>query len=233
MERTTLVIGGNSGIGLEIVKLLSSLGEQVIVAGRSHDNIESLPGVSCQAYDVTDDSATLDLPEALDGLVYCPGTINLKPFGRLANEDFQSEFQINFFGAVNVIRQAHPALKKSGAGSIVLFSTVAVDTGLPYHSGISAAKGALEGLSRTLAAEFSPTVRVNCLALSLTDTPLAANLLSTEDKRKASSNRHPLKRVGDAEEVAKAASFLLHGDSGFMTGQVMKIDGGISTLKML
>ena len=140
---------------------------------------------------------------------------------------------MNFLGAVRAIRLALPSLKKSGAASIVLFSTVAVGTGLPYHAGIASAKGALEGLARTLAAEFSPGIRVNCLALSLTDTPLAGNLLSTDEKRKASADRHPLKRIGDASEVAQAAAFLLVSESGFMTWQVMKIDGGISTLKML
>jgi NAD(P)-dependent dehydrogenase (short-subunit alcohol dehydrogenase family) len=140
---------------------------------------------------------------------------------------------VNFLGAVRVIRLAHAALKRSGAGSIVLFSTVAAGMGLPYHSGIASAKGALEGLSRTLAAEFAPAIRVNCLALSLTDTPLAGSLLSSEEKRRASADRHPLKRVGCPAEVAKAAVFLLGPDSGFITGQVMKIDGGLSTLKLL
>lgn len=233
MERDILVIGGNSGIGNELIKQLSANGDRVIAAARENREIATVSGVSFQTFDAQDRSATLDLPEKLDGLVYCPGTIQLKPFHRITDEDFDNELQINFFGAINVIRQAQQALKKSGTASIVLFSTVAVDTGLPYHAGISSAKGALEGLARTLAAEFSPAIRVNCIALSLTDTPLAGNLLSTEEKRKSSAERHPLKRIGDPAEVAKATSFLLSQESGFMTGQVMKIDGGISTLKML
>jgi NAD(P)-dependent dehydrogenase (short-subunit alcohol dehydrogenase family) len=166
-------------------------------------------------------------------MVYCPGTINLKPFGRLTDEDFQNELEVNFLGAVRAIRLAHPALKKSGKASLVLFSTVAVQTGLPFHASISGAKGAVEGLVRSLAAEFSPTIRVNGLALSLTDTPLASNLLGSDEKRKASEERHPLKRVGDSSEVAAAATFLLGEDSGFITGQILQIDGGISTLKLL
>jgi 3-oxoacyl-[acyl-carrier protein] reductase len=233
MNRETLVIGGSSGIGLEIIRELSARGENVRAASRERGGLEDFPQIVHQTYDVTDSSAVLQLPEKLDGFVYCPGTINLKPFHRLTDEDFQAELEVNFLGAVRAIRQALPALKKSEAASIVLFSTVAVETGLPFHAGISSAKGALEGLARTLAAELSPKIRVNCLALSLTDTPLAANLLSSEEKRKVSSDRHPLKRVGSAAEVARAAVFLLGPDSGFMTGQVMKIDGGISTLKML
>ena len=151
----------------------------------------------------------------------------------MSDEDFQQELEINYLGAVRAIRQAQPALKKAGKASIVLFSTVAVQTGLPFHASISGAKGAIEGLTRSLAAEFSQNIRVNCLALSLTDTPLASNLLSSDEKRKASADRHPLKRVGDAGEVAKMAAFLLGEDAGFITGQVFQIDGGISSLKML
>lgn len=233
MDRDFLLIGGNSGIGLEIVRDLIARGDRVIAASRTEGALAAISGVSRQAYDVTDRNATLVLPESLDGLVYCPGTIQLKPFLRLTDEDFHNELEVNFLGAVRAIRLALPALKKSGAASVVLFSTVAVGTGLPFHAGIASAKGALEGLARTLAAEFSPGIRVNCLALSLTDTPLAGTLLSTDEKRKVSADRHPLKRIGDATEVAKAAAFLLGSDSGFMTGQVMKIDGGISTLKLL
>jgi NAD(P)-dependent dehydrogenase (short-subunit alcohol dehydrogenase family) len=233
MERNLLVIGGSSGVGLEIVRQLSSQGDHVFVASRGEGDLAGLPGVTWQSYDVTDREAKLALPEQLDGLVYCPGTIQLKPFGRLSDEDFQQELEVNFFGAVRVIRQAHPAMKAAPLASIVLFSTVAVGTGLPYHAGIASAKGALEGLARTLAAEFAPKIRVNSLALSLTDTPLAATLLSTEEKRRASAERHPLKRIGDAAEVAKAAAFLLGAESGFMTGQVLKIDGGLSSVKLL
>jgi NAD(P)-dependent dehydrogenase (short-subunit alcohol dehydrogenase family) len=233
MGRNILIIGGNSGIGLEIVTLLAGRGDHVYAASRSDSELRNIPGVHFQEYDVTRKDAKLEVPETLDGMVYCPGTINLKPFGRLSDEDFQNELEVNYLGAVRAIRLAHPALKKSEKASLVLFSTVAVQTGLPFHASISGAKGAVEGLTRSLAAEFSPKIRVNGLALSLTDTPLASNLLGSEDKRKASQDRHPLKRVGDPKEVAKAAAFLLGEDSGFITGQILQIDGGISTLKLL
>jgi NAD(P)-dependent dehydrogenase (short-subunit alcohol dehydrogenase family) len=233
MARNILIIGGNSGVGLSLVKQLSAGGDSIFSASRSDSEIANLPGVQTQSFDVTRKDGLLDLPETLDGMVYCPGTINLKPFDRLSDDDFQNELEVNFLGAVRAIRLALPSLKKAEKASIVLFSTVAVQTGLPYHAGISGAKGAVEGLTRSLAAEFSPSIRVNCLALSLTDTPLASNLLGSEEKRKASADRHPLKRIGDPDEVAAAARFLLGTDSGFMTGQVLQIDGGISSLKLL
>jgi len=232
MARNILIIGGSSGIGRELAVNLAASGDVVYLASR-HEGEPLGASAHYQSYDVTDPAATLDLPETLDGVVYCPGTINLKPFARLSDEDFQQELEVNFLGAVRAIRQAQPALKKAEKASIVLFSTVAVQTGLPFHASISGAKGAVEGLTRSLAAEFSPKIRVNCLALSLTDTPLAGNLLGSEEKRKASADRHPLKRIGDAGEVAKTAAFLLGDDSGFITGQILQIDGGISSLKML
>jgi len=233
MQREILLVGGNSGVGLEIARLLASDSCRVHAAVRSEGVLGSLDHVVCQAYDVTRKDAVLELPERLDGFVYCPGTIRLKPFSRLSDDDFQSELEVNFLGAVRALRLAHAALRRSEAASVVLFSTVAVQTGLPYHAGIAGAKGAVEGLARSLAAEFAPKIRVNCLALSLTDTPLAAGLLGSEEKRQASSERHPLKRIGDPAEVAKAAAFLLGPDSGFITGQVIQIDGGLSSLKLL
>jgi NAD(P)-dependent dehydrogenase (short-subunit alcohol dehydrogenase family) len=233
MGRNILSIGGSSGVGLELVRHLTSQGDSVHVASRNVNEISAIPNVSVQEYDVTRKDAELHLPESLDAMIYCPGTINLKPFGRITDEDFQNELEVNYLGAVRAIRLAHAALKKPGKSSIVLFSTVAVQTGLPYHASISGAKGAVEGLCRSLAAEFSPDIRVNCLALSLTDTPLASGLLNSDDKRMASADRHPLKRIGDPKEVAQAAAFLLGKESGFITGQVIQIDGGISTLKLL
>jgi len=229
MSRQILVIGGNSGIGAATVACLQGRGDQVVTASRHRGEGD----VSWQPFDAAGPDADLELPERLDGVVYCPGSITLKPFHRLSDEEFESEWRLNFLGAVRTIRMALPALKKSDHASIVLFSTVAVGTGLSYHASIAGAKGAVEGLVRSLAAEFAPRIRVNAIAPSLTDTPLAGSLLSTEEKRNAAAQRHPLHRVGSPTEIAEAVAFLIGAESGFMTGQIIRIDGGLSTVKPL
>ena len=142
------------------------------------------------------------------------------------------DFQINCLAAVRLLRANLEALKRADNASIILFSSVAVQTGFPFHASISAAKGAVEGLVRALAAELSPKIRVNGIAPSLTDTPLASSILSSPEKLEVSAQRHPMKRIGDPSEVAKAVQFLLGEDSGFITGQVFHVDGGISSLKV-
>lgn len=231
MERNILVVGGNSGVGKEIVRQLSAAGDLVRVAARRGDAGDALGSVTYQTYDAADPSAILELPERLDGLVYCPGTILLKPFHRLSDADFQEDLNVNFLGAVRAIRQALPHLKRAEASSILLFSSIAASTGLPYHASIASAKAAIEGLTRSLAAELSPKIRVNCLSLSLTETPLAAALLGSPEKTKSAQDRHPLKRIGSAEEVAGAARFLLGPSAAFMTGQVLSLDGGLGSVR--
>lgn len=230
MNQNVLLIGGNSGIGLETAKLLSTSAWKVTAAVRDARPLASL-GIATQNFDA-ENVPELDLPESLDALVYCPGTINLKPFHRLSADDFQRDFQINCLAAAQVIQQAFPALKKSGNASIVLFSTVAVGTGMPFHASIAAAKGAVEGLTRSLAAELAPRIRVNAIAPSLTDTPLAGTLLSSDAKRDAAAERHPLKRVGDPVATARTVSYLLSAESAFMTGQILALDGGLSSVKL-
>jgi 3-oxoacyl-[acyl-carrier protein] reductase len=166
-------------------------------------------------------------------VVYCPGTVNLKPFHRLTKEDFLRDLEVNLFGAIEVLQLAYPALKKAEDASVVLFSTVAVGLGLPMHAGIATAKGAVEGLARSLAAEWAPRIRVNVIAPSLTKTPLVAPLISTPEREKASSDRHPLKRIGDPEETAAWVEHLLSPASRFMTGQVLRLDGGMSSVRPL
>lgn len=223
------MIGGNSGIGLATAKLLKSYGINLIAASRSGDQLEGL-GIPVQPFDAKNPGA-LELPETLDGLVYFPGTINLKPFHRLSMDDFRNDFEINCLGAANAIQQALPALKKAPSASVVLFSTVAVAQGMVFHASIAAAKAAVEGLTKSLAAELAPKIRVNAIAPSLTDTPLAAQLLGTDEKRAASAKRHPLNEVGNAGDVAKLVSFLLSESSAFITGQIHRPDGGLSSVR--
>jgi NAD(P)-dependent dehydrogenase (short-subunit alcohol dehydrogenase family) len=229
MSKTVLLVGGNSGIGLATARLLTAEGVTLLGAARNGAPLAQL-GIQVQAYDANE-PPLLELPPVLDGLVYLPGSITLKPFHRLSREDFLNEWQINFMGAAAVIQAALPSLKASASASIVLFSSVAVAQGMPFHASISAAKGAVEGLTRALAAELAPKIRVNAVAPSLTNTPLAGTLLNTEAKQEASAKRHPLQQVGDPEDTAKLVSFLLSEASKFMTGQILRPDGGLSSVR--
>lgn len=230
MAKNVLVVGGNSGIGLATVKHLQAAGHQVTVWSRKSDLVDGL-GVDFFPCDVTEGNLP-DAPEGLQAVVYCPGTITLKPFHRLQEKDFLADFQVNALGAVRVLQQVLPQLKKSGDASVVMFSTVAVQLGLPFHASIAAAKGAVEGLVRSLAAELAPGIRVNALAPSLTDTPLAGPLLGSEEKREAAANRHPLKAVGHPEQVAGLVEMLLTEPGNFMTGQIIGVDGGLGAVKL-
>lgn len=228
-----LIAGGSSGIGLALVKKLSEAGHQVLVVSRTGDSLEGLQGVSHLPKNlVTDDLTEAELPPSLDGVVYCPGSINLKPFKSLKPESFTDDFQINVLGAVKVLQASQKAMKAAESPAVVLFSTVAVGQGMPFHASIAAAKGAVEGLTRSLAAEWAPAIRVNCIAPSLTDTPLAARLLGSDEKKESAGARHPLKRVGTPEEIAALAHFLLGENSRWMTGQVIGMDGGMSVIKL-
>jgi len=229
MARTILLIGGNSGIGLATARLLELEGNSLIAAARTPQPLAAL-GIPVQPFDALN-PGPLELPPVLDGLVYFPGSITLKPFHRLTPEDFINDFRINCLAAASVIQAALPALKAAESASVVLFSTIAVKQGLSFHASIAAAKGAVEGLAIALAAEFAPKIRVNTIAPSLTDTPLAGNLLNTEAKKEASAKRHPLQQVGEPEDVAKLVAYLLSPQSKFMTGQVLRPDGGLSSVR--
>ena len=232
MPKHHLLIGGASGIGLATARSLLAAGDHITAACRNAGPLAHL-GVPVFPFDAL--APELDpagLPEVLDGLVYFPGSITLKPFHRLTADDFLQDFRVNCLGAVAAIQAALPALKKSGNASIVVFSTVAVAQGMPFHASIAAAKGAVEGLAKSLAAELAPGIRVNVIAPSLTDTPLAAPLLNSDAKREVAAKRHPLQRVGSAEEVAALVAFLLSDASKSMSGQILRPDGGLSSLRL-
>lgn len=223
--KNVVIIGGNSGIGKATAEMLRATGANLFLYSKS--------GSGTIALDTSVDFGEMpNLPEVIDGVVYAPGTINLKPFHRISIEDFKNEMDVNFFGAVRVLQACLKGLKKSSSPSVVLFSTVAVQTGMGFHAGIASAKGAIEGLTRSLAAEWAPSkIRVNAIAPSLTETPLASALLSTPEKKEASDKRHPLGRVGSASDIASTAVFLLSPQSSWMTGQILHVDGGMSNLK--
>ena len=234
-NKNILVIGGSTGTGLAIVNQLCQQGAVLYNASR-HSSTQWTGTVHHIPYDVTDPAANLSnsLPANLHGLVYCVGSINLKPFNRLTADDFLTDYRLNVLGATQVLQQALKSLKAAGQASVVLFSTVAAKTGMAYHASIAAAKGAVEGLALSLAAELAPlNIRVNVLAPSLTDTPLAQNLLNTPEKREAAAKRHPLAKVGNPEELAATALFLLGSQSSWITGQVLAVDGGLGSLRGL
>ena len=228
-----IVVGGSSGIGFELTSRLIDDGHQVTVLSRALGQLTERPGIRHVPFDATQDEFPSDgLPDKLSGLAYCPGSIRLRPFARLTAEEFLEDYRINLLGAVAVIKGCLNSLKKADhTAAIVLFSTVAVGTGMPFHASIASAKGAVEGLTRSLAAEFAPRIRVNAIAPSLTDTPLAKALLADEGKRTAAADRHPLKRTGTPRELADIAYYLLSDSASWITGQIISVDGGMSAVR--
>jgi short-subunit dehydrogenase len=227
-----LIIGGSSGMGLEAVNQLAQIGHRVYATYNTHPTEAANPLISYHPINVLNESLDFSfLPETIDGIVYCPGAIQLRPFGRIAPSDFNADFNLQVLGAIKCIQSILGQLKKGINPSIVLFSTVAVQTGLNFHTQVAVSKGAIEGLTKSLAAELAPTIRVNCIAPGLTNTPLAASLLNTDQKMEANALRHPLKRVGTVQDIAAMIEFLLSAKSSWMTGQILHVDGGMSTIK--
>ena len=229
--KTYLIVGGSSGIGKSLVEKLRNESKVLATYNTSQDVSDSK--VEYIQFNVLGEGKLeLDV-DALDGLVYCPGTINLKPFNRVSIEDLMTDLNINLIGAFNVIQETLPLLKKAESSSIVLFSTIAVQQGMSFHSSIASSKGAVEGLTRSLAAELAPKIRVNAIAPSIVNTPLASRLLSNEAKIEASASRHPLKKIGSVDDIANLSKYLLSSEASWITGQIIGVDGGLSTIKNL
>ena len=229
-NKNILIIGASTGIGHEIARQILEEGGTVYVAGQHK------PDLDVQFFEwnalAPDESAFNNLPDTLHGIIYCAGTINLKPFGRLTLENFTTDFQMNTLGAVAAVQPNINRLKKAKGAGVVFFSTVAANTGFTFHTSIAMAKGGLQGLAIALAAEFAPAgIRFNVVAPSLTDTPLAEQLLSSDDKREASAKRHPLGRFGTPQDLAIAATYLASDEASWITGQILGVDGGLGKLK--
>ena len=229
MPNTYVFAGASSKSAIITAKILQGLGHKIIGISTKKEN------TTYDSFFTVDNYEAPSLPlinESIDGLVYFPGTINLKPFNRLTINDFLTDYQINSLGAVAFIQTYLPNLKTGTNPSIVLISSVAVSLGMPYHSSISMAKGAIEGLTKALAAEFAPDIRVNCIAPSLTNTPLAEKFINTPEKLDVSQKRNPLKKIGTPDDLANAIEFLLNSKSNWITGQILAVDGGMNTIKL-
>lgn len=222
-----LIVGGSSGIGSEIINLNKDSAEIINLSRTQPAKMSA--NITHHSVDVL--TQTLPDIEPIDSLIYCPGSINLKPITSLKEEDFLSDFNINVMGAVRVIQKYLKVLKKSENASILLFGTVAVEQGMPFHSSIAVAKAGVQALTRTLAAELAPAVRVNCIAPTITNTPLASGILRNEKSRANIEANHPLKRIPEPRNIASMASYLISEQAKFITGQVIGVDSGLSKLK--
>ncbi len=227
--KNIVLIGGSHGIGLSMAKEMAS-DHNVFIASRTKEELGSLNVTHIPFDALSDVLDTTTLPDEIHGFAYCPGSINLKPFKMMSLDTFQEDMQLNFFSMVRVVKELIP--KMTEGGSMVFFSTVAVGTGMPFHTSVAAAKGAIEGFAKSLAAEYAPKLRVNVVAPSLVDTPLAGRLLNNDKKRELMAQRHPLKRVGEANDIAQIATFLLSDQSTWMTGQIVGVDGGMGSLNV-
>ena len=225
-----VVIGASTGIGKSVKEKLLSEGHQVF-ATYLNNEIPIETNLTVEQFDVRSDDQMIIPFDKIDGVVYCPGAIDLKPFARIKPEQFLHDYELQVLGAIKSIQAVLTHLKKADNPSIVLFSTVAVQTGFNFHSLVASSKGAIEGLTRSLAAEFAPKIRVNAIAPSLTDTPLAERMLNSDAKKEANDQRHPLKRVGRAEDISHAVMYLLSEKSSWVSGQIFHIDGGMSSIK--
>lgn len=236
-EKSYLVYGATGGIGAAVSRKLVSLGAKVYLVARDEKKLAVLGeelDMPWLAVDVLDeksfDAVTENGFHALDGLVYAVGTINLKSLKRLKHDDFLTDFKLNAVGAACAVQAAMPALEKGKDSSVVLFSSIAASVGFPLHASMGMAKGAVSGLTVSLAAELAPRIRVNAIAPSLTQTPLAQAILGNAAMASALAKQHPMQRLGTPEDVASLTTWLLGSESAWMTGQILGLDGGRSAL---
>jgi len=231
MSRNYLFLGASSQIAKEACITLRENGNRVVGITTKQNIVDSefedlYSVISYKLENLPDINIS-----SLDGLVYFPGSINLKPFLRISEEEFLEEFTLNALGAASSIQKYLPLLKNGKNSSIVLISSVAVSIGLPFHTSISMAKGAVEGLTKSLASELAPTIRVNCVAPSLTNTPLAEKLVNTPEKYESCRKINPMNKIGHAKDISSAIVFLLTESSSWITGQILAVDGGMSSIK--
>jgi len=226
--KTIVIIGGSKGIGNSILTKMLEDSKVVNISRTAPENThENITHYNC-------DILTDELPdlESVDSLIYCPGSINLKPVSRLSLDHFRADFEINVLGAVKAIQKYLPKLKEGKNPSILLFSTVASKLGMPFHASVATSKSGVEGLVKSLGAEFAPTIRVNAIAPTVTDTQLASKLLRNEKMIENITERHPLKKFLNPEEVAATAAFLLSDKAASFSGQIFEMDCGIVSFKI-
>ena len=227
--KTFVFAGASSKIAIETARLLQAQGCKVIGISTKTENPIYDEFYTIEKYNL---NSFPSLTEKIDGIVYFPGTINLKPFNRITENNFIADYEINSLGAVAFTQAYLQNLKASENASIVYISSVAAAIGMQFHTSIAMAKGAIEGLTKSLAAELAPNIRVNCIAPSLTATPLAEKFINTPEKTTASQNRNPMKKIGESIEIANTIEFLLSEKSSWITGQILAVDGGMSTIKI-
>jgi NAD(P)-dependent dehydrogenase (short-subunit alcohol dehydrogenase family) len=239
MADKIVIFGGSGGMGASTARLLATREHELHLVGRNEEKLQEVAaeiGADHTVADVTDPDSFAAVAEAVgkecSGLVYAVGSINLGSLQRLQVDDFQRDFQINAMGAALAVKSLLPQLKRSARpASVVLYSSVAARQGFAFHTSIGMAKGAVQGLTLALAAELAPKIRVNAIAPSLTKTPLAEKILANEKMAETITSQHALKRLGETDDLAAMTAFLVSEDSGWITGQVLGVDGGRSTLR--